>query len=245
MDRILSAPEPDIRAVLVALCDDGRLRARSHAYLDQLDKYHAGTTTTTAGSDPPPGAVVLGKRKKPSSFPPQICIQCASAFSPDANHPGACLHHQGRLAASPDPDDTSAGVGADGGRGLAWSCCGAGDGAGPGCARGLHVAVRGEHKRVSRRGRQDAGRARTFEGRVLRANEFVNENRWDGPDGPEVMVDWGDPSSGIVADHDGGGGGGDDDYDDDVAVVGDDDGVSERTERDSGGGGSDSQDEGD
>lgn len=236
MDRILSAPEPDIRAVLVALCDDGRLRARSHAYLDQLDKYHAvtTTTTTTSGSDPPPGAVVLGKRKKPSSFPPQICIQCASAFSPDANHPGACLHHQGRLATSPDSADTDV----EGDRGLAWSCCGAGDGAGHGCARGLHVAVRGEHKRVSRRGRQDAGRARTFEGRVLRANEFVNENRWDGSDGSEVMVDCGEPSSGIVADHDG------DDDDDDVAVavVGDDDGVSERTERDSGGG-SDSQGE--
>lgn len=79
----------------------------------------------------------------------------------------------------------------------------------------------GRYKRVRREGGgQDPDVEREFEGRVLRANEFVNENLREG--GSSAGDDDG---VGVVEDDVG-------DDGDDVA--------SERTERDSGGGESDS-----
>lgn len=267
MDRILSAPEPTIRAILVALCDDDRLRARCLAYLDQLDKHQAipppsGVTTITtesptcSGPEPDgPSSNVLGKRKALSL--PQICIQCRSAFSPDTNHPEACLYHDGNLVMMEGRDDWNDGDAATPGgppgdttttdekgrdekgrpRGhFRWSCCRR-DGARPGCTSGSHVAVRGKDKR---RRLPAPGRVlepdvmRTFEGRVLRPNEFVNENlwadRWDG----SVAV--GGTASGMMEEDDV-------DDDDDDNDGGDEEMrsiVSEKTERDSGGARSDS-----
>lgn len=224
MDRILSAPEPTIRAVLVALCDDDHIRARCHAHLDQLGQHRASAEPPgPEPSGPPPPGTALGKRSAPAP-PPQICIRCRAAFAPDSNHPGACLHHHGSLVLDPEADDvwadwdepTFGPHDTDENRdewpeGFTWTCCG-GDGAGPGCARGPHLAVRGEHKRLRLAAAtgQDPDVVREVGGRVLRANEFVNENLWDGSE---------------------------DDLDDE-AVEGDDV-ASEDTERDSGGGDSD------
>lgn len=247
MDRILSATEPAIRAILVAICDDDPLRARCLTYLDQLERHNAaagapgapvGSPTSSDPNGSAPGS--LGKRK--ASATPQICIQCKSAFNPDANPPGACLYHHGKLVFQPSAevwagwDDALFGdKDAPGNReaypqGFEWSCC-KNNGTRPGCRRGAHVAIRGENKRLRLPGPgQDPDVMRMFEGRVLRPNEFVNENLWAGDWDDPAAIGWA-PAGFLSNDDD------DDDDDDDVggsdAVRAD---VSEQTELDSGGG---------
>ncbi|KKY33354.1 hypothetical protein UCDDA912_g06730 [Diaporthe ampelina] len=246
MDRILLAPEPLIRAVLVALCDNERLHARSIRYLDRLEKLHpAPTSTGTAKSEAPadippqpPGSKLLGKRKSSEPTPPQICIQCRHAFLPGSNNPQACAFHHGRLNIDPshrtwagegplkarhDTDDNRE----DRPEGFLWSCCGRG-GARPGCTEGEHLAVRA-HGRSKRRRLADTAAGpdelRVFEGKVLRPNEFVNDNYVQDESSSDDESAWGGPVSlGVVSPgggDDGGGGG---------------DVLSEATERDSGGG---------
>ncbi|KAL1862470.1 hypothetical protein Daus18300_008567 [Diaporthe australafricana] len=112
MDRILLAPEPLVRAVLVALCDNQRLQARSLRYLDRLEKPPGAPTSTGntkydsptnihqqfTGTDP---LGRLGKRKSPDPPPPQICIQCKHAFLPHSNNPQACAFHHGNMNIDP------------------------------------------------------------------------------------------------------------------------------------------------
>lgn len=243
MDRILLAPEFFIRAVLVALCDNERLHARSLRYLDSLEKLHPAPPLTTtnkieAHTSIHPhytGPKLLGKRKAPEPPPPQICIQCKHAFFPASNNPHACAFHHGRMDMNPshsawagddshkrhhDTDENRE----DRPEGFLWSCCGRA-GAGPGCTEGEHLAVRAED-RSKRPRRLDPDELRMFEGKVLRPNEFVNDNLVDddssSDDEPAV---WGAPVSRAVVSPEVEGGGGD------GGDVG-----SEATERDSGGG---------
>lgn len=262
MDRILLAPEPLIRAVLVALCDSDRLHARSLRYLDGLEKLHpAPTSTGTTKSDAPAstqpqptGSRLTGKRKAAEPPPPQICIQCKHAFLPDSNNPQACAFHHGNLNINPS-HRTWAASGAsqhrshhdtdenreDRPEGFSWSCCGRG-GARPGCTEGEHLAVRADDRSKRRRIADAAAGAgadepRVFEGKVLRPNEFVNDNYVEeGEDEDEDSTssddEWGSwrgpvLSRGVVSPGGGGGGGGGD---------GGGDVPSEATERDSGGG---------
>ncbi|KUI65411.1 hypothetical protein VM1G_00723 [Cytospora mali] len=250
MDRILAAPEPKIRAILVALCDNDHLRERSLAYLDQLDKHHhhaaappdviieSSTATTSASPDPyGPSPSILGKRKASAS--PQICIQCRSAFSPGANYPEACLYHDGALLINGSdevwadwdentfgPHDTDANRD-EYPQGFTWSCCKR-VGTKPGCTRAFHVAVRGNNKRLRLPGPgQDPDVLRMFEGKVLRPNEFVNENLWDSWDDAEAVGE-GAPPSGIRTDDV------EEEEEEEEEEVKDD--ISEKTERDSGAG---------
>lgn len=112
MDRILLAPDPLVRAVLVALCDSQRLQARSLRYLDRLEKSQgAPTSTETTKYDSPTNIHPqltdtyhlgrLGKRKSPDPPPPQICIQCKHAFLPHSNTPHACAFHHGSMDIDP------------------------------------------------------------------------------------------------------------------------------------------------
>lgn len=258
MDRILLAPEPLIRAVLVALCDNERLHARSLRYLDRLEKLQPPLLSTgitdfeaPAGTQPhPTGSKLLGKRKAPEPPSPRICIQCKHAFHPDSNSPQACAFHHGNLNLNPS-HRTWAGPGAgqasqqypprqdtddnreDRPEGFLWSCCGRA-GAGPGCTEGEHLAVRADDR--SKRPRRldaaaDPDELRTFEGKVLRPNEFVNDYLLDDDTSSEDDEPlWGVPvASRAVASPEvegGGEGGGVDGFD--VR--------SEATERDSGGG---------
>ncbi|KUI62632.1 hypothetical protein VP1G_09752 [Cytospora mali] len=155
------------------------------------------STTLASHSDPyGPSPNILGKRKASAS--PQICIQCKSAFSPGANYPEACTHHDGALLINDsdevwaDWDENISGPhNTDANRdeypqGFTWSCCKR-VGTKPGCTRGFHVAVRGENKRLRLPGPgQDPDVLRMFEGKVLRPNEFVNENLWDSWDDSEA-----------------------------------------------------------
>lgn len=248
MDRILLAPEPLIRAVLVALCDSERLHARSLRYLDGLEKLHPAPTYTgaPASTQPQPtGPKLTGKRKAAEPPPPQICIQCKHAFLPDSNNPQACAFHHGNLNIDPSHRTWAAAAGAsqnqphhdtddnreDRPEGFSWSCCGRG-GARPGCTEGEHLAVRADDRSKRRRIADAAAggdEPRVFEGKVLRPNEFVNDNYVEEEDDSTSSDDewaWGGPvlSRGVVSPggEEGGDGGGDV--------------PSEATERDSGGG---------
>ncbi|KAI3396988.1 hypothetical protein diail_11315 [Diaporthe ilicicola] len=208
MDRILLAPEPLVRAILIALCDNQRLRSRSLRYLDRLEKSQAapasvGTTKYEAIANIHPHLAStnpLGKRKAPEPPPPQICIQCKHAFRPDSNSPQACAFHHGSMEIDPShsvwagqswrqPDINNRYNDTDDNRedrpeGFTWTCCGRG-GARPGCTEGEHLAVRADDRSKKRR-RVDAAAddpdcLRMFEGKVLRPNEFVN-NRLMEPD---------------------------------------------------------------
>lgn len=253
MDRILLAPEPLIRAVLVALCDNERLHARSLNYLDRLEKLHAppppaGTTKPNAPTDaqPQPASLkLLGKRKAPEPPPPQICIQCKHAFLPEGNNPQACAFHHGRLDIDPTHRTWSAGGGAehasrnqpryndtednreDRPEGFLWSCCGRG-GAGPGCTEGEHLAVRAnDRSKRARYAGADPDELRMFEGKVLKPNEFVNDDYLDDDTSDsEDELAWSAGVPGQLESQavEGAGGGGDEDV------------RSEATERDSGGG---------
>lgn len=206
MDRILLAPEPLIRAVLVALCDSDRVHARSISYLDRLERLHqpsppppAGTANPDAPANvqPQPASLkLLGKRKAPEPPPPQICIQCKHAFLPGTNNPQACAFHHGRLDIDPTSRTWAAGEGAehasqkrprqldtqdnreDKPEGFLWSCCGRG-GAGPGCTEGEHLAIRADDRSKRARYGADPDELRMFEGKVLKPNEFVNDNLID------------------------------------------------------------------
>lgn len=60
-----------------------------------------------------------------------------------------------------------------------WTACCDRDGTKPGCTKGYHVAVRKNHfKRFQMYPphEEDSGLSRVFEGRILKANEFVNES---------------------------------------------------------------------
>ncbi|KAG8166102.1 hypothetical protein KVR01_004654 [Diaporthe batatas] len=196
MDRILLAPEPLIRAVLVALCDNQRLQARSIGYLDRLEKLHRpppppGDAPAT-GQPQPASLKLLGKRKAPEPPPPQICIQCKHAFLPETNNQQACAFHHGRLDIDPTHRTWAAGEGAehasqkklrqhdtedsreDNPEGFLWSCCGR-SGAGPGCTEGEHLAIRADDRSKRARYAADPDELRMFEGKVLRPNEFVND----------------------------------------------------------------------
>lgn len=107
MNRLLSAPDPLVHSVLVALCDDARIQARALKYLAELEDYaarivrgasdssEATAAPAAAGSRAPTNPL---KRKK-ASMPAQLCVVCRRAFSPGDNSPTACLYHGGELLA--------------------------------------------------------------------------------------------------------------------------------------------------
>lgn len=198
MDRLLLAPEPLIRAILVALCDNERLQARSLLYLDRLEKSQVTQTSTgttrpenSSGSHPQlTSTIPLGKRKAPEPPPPQICIQCKLAFLSNSNNPQACAFHHGAMEIEPShrvwwsqdaqhalQNNNTEETREDRPEGFNWSCCGRG-GAGPGCTEGEHLAIRADDRSKRRRvdPAADPDSLRLFEGKVLRPNEFVNNN---------------------------------------------------------------------
>lgn len=113
MDRLLSAPDPLVHSVLVALCDDDRVQARALRYLAELQSYAAqlaSAAAAAAASSPSDSAGGGGgaaavtnprKRKAPPSEPGQLgmqlCIQCKHAFTPADNSDKACFYHDGEL----------------------------------------------------------------------------------------------------------------------------------------------------
>lgn len=116
MNRLLSASDPLVHSVLVALCDDERIQARALKYLAALEDYAAkisaksgdesGTGTGTGSSAFTTATTNPHKRKSTammaSTMPAQLCIMCKGAFSPGENSPTACLYHEGQLMLDED-----------------------------------------------------------------------------------------------------------------------------------------------
>lgn len=118
MDRLLTAPDPLVHSVLVALCDDDRIQARALRYLTELQNYAsrigAGGGPGVANAPGSSGASADAKRKASAMEPAQLCIQCKYAFSPGDNSPTACCYHEGGLEVNQEHstwDDWSYGVG--------------------------------------------------------------------------------------------------------------------------------------
>lgn len=104
MNRLLSAPDPLVHSVLVALCDDDRVQARALKYLAELEDYATkiarGDDDDGGGDDVAGGHEKSGSSnplKRKASMPAQLCIMCKRAFSPGDNSPTACLYHEGQL----------------------------------------------------------------------------------------------------------------------------------------------------
>ncbi|KAJ4391374.1 hypothetical protein N0V93_004991 [Gnomoniopsis smithogilvyi] len=204
MNRLLSASDPLVHSVLVALCDDDRVQARALKYLAELEDYatkiasgDADVTVNESSSSNP--------LKRKASMPAQLCIMCKRAFSPGDNSPTACLYHEGQLMIDESHEtwaDWDEDVGGpqitpeneeDYPQAFLWSCCDE-NGTAPGCVKGYHLAVRknsSKRFRISFPPGAEPDKNRTFEGRTLRANEFVNEAL-----GPNQSA-WG-PSSTIM-----------------------------------------------
>lgn len=113
MDRLISAPDAQLSAVLVALCDDDRVQARALKYLAELQSYAtqlAGSPGDPVGNPAPGDASGSNplKRKALASEPDQLeiqlCIQCKHAFAPADNTSKACMYHNGELRIVRDHD---------------------------------------------------------------------------------------------------------------------------------------------
>lgn len=184
MDRILTAPEPMIRAILVALCDDKDLQRRALDHLDGLERLD----TTVR-----PRNISLRRKAGPEpAWQFSICMQCRQAFSQATNSSQACRYHGGELSVDEDGaywadwrEQTHGRRDTPGNResfpeGFQWSCCEK-DGTSKGCTRRWHEAVSEANQSSSKRLRTDGdddGRSNKFwieKGRDMRPNEFRNE----------------------------------------------------------------------
>lgn len=113
LDEVIAqTPEPLVRAILLALCDDPRVRTRALQYLARLEQYEAearrpSLTVSTAGGDEVSQSPALAsascghgttnpkKRKKAGA--PRICAQCDMIFTDEENEFGACRYHSGEF----------------------------------------------------------------------------------------------------------------------------------------------------
>ncbi|KAL2756655.1 hypothetical protein ACRALDRAFT_1080818 [Sodiomyces alcalophilus JCM 7366] len=109
-DVIAQTPEPLVRAILLALCDDTRVRTRAFQYLARLEQHEAearrpSVAVSAAGGEegsrsPTSASYAHGntnpmKRKKTGA--PRICAQCDMIFTDEENEFGACRYHSGIL----------------------------------------------------------------------------------------------------------------------------------------------------
>ncbi|GAB1318159.1 hypothetical protein MFIFM68171_08369 [Madurella fahalii] len=93
LEPLRLAEDWQVRAILIALCDDDEVRKKALGYCRQL------TGSGTSSSAP--------KRKRTPSPSPDaaICVQCETMFIKHENTTKECRYHNGRL--EPDYDLTS------------------------------------------------------------------------------------------------------------------------------------------
>ena len=73
MDSLAHASDHSVRAILTALCDDPRVRAKALRYLEALEPEAESRAKVAATSQPN-----LKKRKPTSTL--SICVQCGDTF---------------------------------------------------------------------------------------------------------------------------------------------------------------------
>lgn len=107
LDHLSQAPEPLVRAILLTLCDDERVKGRALRYFSRLlhfEQAAADENNDGAGSGPgeddlrsPTSGVPAAKnaRKRRKTGNPRICAQCDAIFVDEDNGPGACRYHAG------------------------------------------------------------------------------------------------------------------------------------------------------
>ncbi|KAF4990068.1 hypothetical protein FGRMN_8687 [Fusarium graminum] len=129
------APEHQVRAILLALCDDSSVRARAENHYRALK----------AADNPSTGV----KRKATTDL--YVCVQCDGAFSHESNTETSCRYHPGSLDVDDsedfwaDHDEDCHGeidtveMREEMPDGFAWSCCGKLGGR-KGCTKGRHEA---------------------------------------------------------------------------------------------------------
>ncbi|KAK2000723.1 hypothetical protein LX36DRAFT_407479 [Colletotrichum falcatum] len=100
LDGLAQAPSPVARAILVALCDDRRVRAQALRQLGRLLRFEADVR----GQDPvkSPGSAAAATspsnpKKRKVTGEPKICVQCDCIFTDEENTFGACWYHSGEL----------------------------------------------------------------------------------------------------------------------------------------------------
>ncbi|GKT97028.1 hypothetical protein Ct61P_14878 [Colletotrichum tofieldiae] len=85
LDGLAQAPAPVARAILVALCDDRRVRAQALRQLGRLLRFEADVR----GQDPvkSPGSVTSppNPKKRKVTGEPKICVQCDCIFTDNEN----------------------------------------------------------------------------------------------------------------------------------------------------------------
>lgn len=115
MTHLITADEDIVRAVLMALCQDGRQERKAIAHFKKLQQLGSGQHThadnTAAGSTSGANAAtshrsneisnghgrINGREptKRRAASEIRICDQCQEAFSEDDNPSDACLYHPG------------------------------------------------------------------------------------------------------------------------------------------------------
>ncbi|KAK2046165.1 hypothetical protein LZ31DRAFT_216596 [Colletotrichum somersetense] len=149
LDGLAQAPAPVARAILVALCDDRRVRAQALRQLGRLLRFEADVRGQDTVKSPGSVTSPSNSKKRKATGEPRICVQCDCIFTDDENSFGACWYHSGELElwdetqiptlwdeVSSDELDTESNR-AEYPAAFRWCCCGRlGDRAG--CVRGHH-----------------------------------------------------------------------------------------------------------
>ncbi|KAH6842187.1 hypothetical protein B0I37DRAFT_329367 [Chaetomium sp. MPI-CAGE-AT-0009] len=140
MDALFNASNETVRSILIALCDDDRVRSKALKYLDMIEPEAKLNANAAPRSDP------NTKKRKPASTL-SICLRCGEAFSDGTTD--RCTYHDGDLEPDYDGDfwadhderchgviDTDA-MREEFPDGFVWDCCEK-LGSEPGCRKGRH-----------------------------------------------------------------------------------------------------------
>jgi ribosomal protein L32 len=87
MERLQNASESTVRAILTALCDDDRVRAKALQYLARLE--------AKAGAPNARECHVRGQKRKATSNMVSICVQCGAAFEEGLTEKD-CVYYTGK-----------------------------------------------------------------------------------------------------------------------------------------------------
>ena len=101
-DHLSQAPEPLVRAILMTLCDDDRVKAKALRYFDRLLRFESESQDGPEDlRSPTSGVPTKNPRKRRKTGDPKICVQCDSIFLEEENQFGICKYHAGECDTCP------------------------------------------------------------------------------------------------------------------------------------------------
>lgn len=112
LDGLAQAPASVARAILVALCDDRRVRAQALRQLERLLRFEADVREEEEedGAKKSPNSISSpsNPKKRKATGEPKICVQCDGIFTSDENSFGSCWYHSGKQASrAREPSNSS------------------------------------------------------------------------------------------------------------------------------------------